>query len=144
MSEIIVLDTHIWLWAVNGNLERMPPTWLDRIRKADRVGISPVSCYEVTLANKKGRLELPISVDEWLEAATSPSLFEIFPLTARIALGAVNLSPIHKDPFDRIIIATAIAYNAKLASIDKLFFEYDELKGRLLITLDESAMSSYS
>ena len=137
MSEIIVLDTHIWLWAVNGNSERMPATWLDRIKKADRVGISPVSCYEVVLANKKGRLELPSDVEEWLKTATSPDLFELFPLTAQIALSAVNLSPVHKDPFDRMIIATAISYDAKLASVDRLFSEYSELETCLMTIPDE-------
>jgi len=44
----------------------------------------------------------------------------------------VNLSPIHKDPFDRLIMATALEYNAKLASVDGLFFQYSELADFLL------------
>lgn len=132
MPEIIVLDTHIWIWIVNGNLNRFPASWLDQIRRADRVGISPVSCYEVALANKKGRPELPSSADIWMKKATSPELFELLPLTAHITCKAVNLSPVHKDPFDRMIIATALAYEAKLASIDRLFSEYSELEQCLM------------
>jgi PIN domain nuclease of toxin-antitoxin system len=43
MSEVILLDTHIWLWYVNGDFDRMPAHWLDQIEDADQVGISPLS-----------------------------------------------------------------------------------------------------
>lgn len=42
------------------------------------------------------------------------------------------LSEIHRDPADRIITATALVYDAKLASIDSVFPDYKELQGRLL------------
>ena len=42
------------------------------------------------------------------------------------------LSDIHRDPADRIIIATSLLYDAKLASLDSVFPEYKELQGRLL------------
>jgi PIN domain nuclease of toxin-antitoxin system len=56
----------------------------------------------------------------------------LFPITAEIAYQAVALSPIHRDPFDRLIIATAIQENADLASVDHLFSQYLELGLRLM------------
>jgi PIN domain nuclease of toxin-antitoxin system len=56
---VIVLDTHIWFWFVNQDFDRFPAPWRDVIETADQVGISPVSCYEIALAEQKGRLELP-------------------------------------------------------------------------------------
>ena len=53
-------------------------------------------------------------------------------MTVEIACRAVNLSPVHKDPFDRLIIATTIEYQAKLASIDGLFSQYPELNNYLM------------
>mgnify|MGYP001766884827 CR=1 FL=1 len=132
MPEIIVLDTHIWLWFVNQDLDKFPLHWQERIEVAYRVGISPVSCFEIALACKKGRLILPCETSEWINAALEPSGIEIFPLTPTIASCAVNLSEIHKDPFDRIIIATAIEYNSSLASIDGVFSKYPELNGCLM------------
>ncbi len=76
------------------------------------MGISPVSCYEVALAQQRGRLELPCTADNWFQEALEPTGITLFPLTAQIAYQAVNLSPVHKDPFDRLIIATALAYKA--------------------------------
>jgi PIN domain nuclease of toxin-antitoxin system len=55
MSEIIILDTHIWLWLINANFAEFPASWRERIESAARVGISPVSCYEIAMAHQKGR-----------------------------------------------------------------------------------------
>ena len=132
MSQIIVLDIHIWTWFVTQEFERFPSHWREEIETTEQVGISPVSCYEVALAHWTGRLELPCSVDFWLQEALEPTGIELLPLTAKIAHQAVNLSPIHKDPFDRLIIATAIIYQAKLASIDGLFSQYSEIDEQLM------------
>lgn len=96
------------------------------------VGVSAISSYEIVLAHKKGRLLLDIDIQQWLIDALNPSGIELLPLTPEITVRAVNLSPIHKDPFDRIIIATTLEYGAKLASIDALFSRYSELKNHLI------------
>jgi PIN domain nuclease of toxin-antitoxin system len=121
MSEIIVLDTHIWLWLINSNFEQFSSSWLERFELADVLAVSPLSCYEIALAQSRGRLELTCSPEEWFSRALAPAKIALFPLTSAITVRAVNLSPIHKDPFDRLIIATALEYEAKLASVDNLF-----------------------
>lgn len=127
MSEVIMLDTHIWLWLINANFERFPAHWRDRIEAADRVGISPLSCYEIALAHQKGRINISSTPADWFRQALAPAGIELFPLNDAIAVRAVELSPIHKDPFDRLIIATALEYGAMLASVDGLFSQYSEL-----------------
>ena len=62
-----------------------------------------------------------------------PSGIELLSMTAEIATRAVSLSPIHKDPFDRIIIASALEHNAQLASVDGNFPLYTELKLNLML-----------
>ncbi len=132
MSEVIVLDTHIWFWTITQEFERFPSHWRERIESASLVGVSPVSCYEIALAQKRGRLELPCNAKEWFQDALTPTGIELFPLTGAIAARAVDLSPVHKDPFDRIIIATALEYQAELASLDGLFSQYSELAEHLM------------
>lgn len=132
MSEIIVLDTHIWFWFINQEFDRFPASWRDAIETANQVGVSPVSCYEIALAQQKGRLELPLPTPQWFAEALTPSGISLLPLTPDIAHQAVSLSAIHKDPFDRLIIATALVYEGTLASIDGLFPQYRELSDRLL------------
>ncbi len=127
MSQVIILDPHIWIWFINQEFERFPAHWREIIETSEIVGVSTVSCYEVALAQQKGRLQLPCNAEFWLQEALEPSGITLFSITAQIAYKAVNLSPVHKDPFDCLIIATALIYKAKLASIDGLFSQYSEL-----------------
>jgi PIN domain nuclease of toxin-antitoxin system len=134
MSKIIVLDTHIWYWWVNLEHHRLGPHLLTAIENAPCVGVSAVSCFELALAHRRKRLELPLALPDWFAYALEGSQIELFPLTREISAQAVALSEIHRDPFDRIIIATAIAFDAALASVDGHFSAYPELAKRLLVS----------
>ena len=79
----------------------------------------------------RGTLELPLPVNEWLVEALANSGAESFPVTREIAYRAVMLPEIHRDPADRMIIATALVHDAKLASVDSVFPRYQELHRRL-------------
>lgn len=132
MPEIIVLDTHIWFWFINGDTDPISVKHREQIEQAGRVGVSPVSCFEIALARQKGRLSLPCETHLWLKEALEPAGIEIFPLSPAIASRAVALPQIHKDPFDRIIIATALEYGAMLSSMDSMFSKYPELEDCLI------------
>lgn len=129
---MIVLDTHIWVnWIIGGDTS-LPKTVVDALQSEDRWAISAISCFELSLLVKRGKLELPIPTAEWIIEATTNSGIELLPLTCEIAQQSVLLSDIHRDPADRIIIATAIAHNAKLASVDSVFPNYPELQNHLI------------
>ena len=132
MSEVIVLDTHIWFWWITQDFGRFPSHWQDRIAIAQQIGVSVISCYEIALAQQRGRLELPCTAAQWFQDALEPSGITLFPLTSKLVCRAVELSPVHKDPFDRLIIATALENGAKLASIDRSFPQYAELENCLM------------
>jgi len=129
---MIVLDTHSWFWMVTQDWKRFPAAWRNEIELADQVGISPISCYEIVLAEERGRLELPCAAEDWFRDALEPMDIVLLPLNAAVACRAVELSPVHKDPFDRLIIATALVYDGRLASVDGSFSLYPEIKNRLL------------
>ncbi|MGF1517176.1 MAG: type II toxin-antitoxin system VapC family toxin [Nodosilinea sp.] len=132
MSKVIVLDTHTWFWFIKQDFARFPRSWRDDIETAEQVGVSAISCFEIALAEQRGRIELPCPTAEWLDEALEPSGIMLLPLTAAVSCRAVSLSPVHKDPFDRLIIATALVYEAQLASVDTLFPRYPELQGCLM------------
>lgn len=129
---MIVLDSHIWFWWINLEHHRLPASVLAAIENAPSVGVSPVSCFELALAHRRGRLELSLPVREWFALALSGSGIELLPLTPAISARAVDLPDVHRDPFDRIIIATALELNGQLASVDGHFAGYPELAGRLI------------
>ncbi len=96
------------------------------------VAVSAISCHEIALAHNKGRLALDIPLQDWLIDSLAPAGIELLPLSPEMAVRAVNLSPIHKDPFDRLIIATTLEYGTKLASVDTLFSKYPKLANSLM------------
>jgi PIN domain nuclease of toxin-antitoxin system len=132
MSQIIVLDSHVWFWWINLEYDRLSPRMLATMDSAKRVGVSTVSCFELALAHYRGRLELSLPPSAWIPLALAGSKVELLPLTPEIAVRATELSPIHRNPFDRIIIATALQLNGMLASVDGHFDAYTELEGRLI------------
>ena len=132
MPEVVVLATHTWIWFINGDFDQFPEHWKPQIELADHVGISPVSCFEIALACQRGKLVLSCSPEAWFQDALAPAGIEVFELIPEIAVRAVGLSSIHRDPFDRIIMATALEHQAVLASVDSLFPRYPELENCLM------------
>jgi PIN domain nuclease of toxin-antitoxin system len=129
---VIVLDTHVWYWWINGDSARLSARQLQVIESAARVGVAAVTCYELAHAVRRGRIELAVPILEWFDKALVGSRVETLPLTPRVAARACALSDRHRDPFDRIIIATALEWDAQLASVDGQFAAYPELTGHLL------------
>lgn len=129
---MIVLDTHIWYWWINADLASLSFAQIEALRTSSSVGVSVVSCFEMAHAVRRGRIELSVPMDEWFAKALDGSRIELFPLTPAIASRAVALPARHRDPFDRIIIATALELDGQLASVDGQFASYPELAGRLL------------
>lgn len=129
---MIVLDSHIWYWWINLEHERLSTNIISVIENEARVGVSAVSCFELALAHHRNRLELPLPPRDWFELALKGSDIELLTLTSEISIRAVELTAIHRDPFDRIIISTALELDAQLVSSDTRFTEYPELADRLL------------
>lgn len=129
---MIVLDTHVWLWWVNLDRERLKAEWRARIEAEEPVGVSAISCFEVAWLAQHGRIELPCPIEEWFDKALTGSGIELLPVTLRIAGLSVALPEHHRDPQDRMIIATSLACEATLISADSKFALYQELSGRLL------------
>jgi len=130
--EMIVLDTHIWLWWLNQEKQLLKSAVADLISKEGQIGVSAISCFEVSWLEHHQRISLPCPCLEWFEKALSGSGITLLPVTPSVSFRAVNLPEHHRDPQDRIIIATALELQAKLISADSKFPQYNELSGRLI------------
>lgn len=129
---MIVLDTHVWFWWINLEHHRFSVSIRTMLEEGESLGVSVVSCYEIALAARRGRLLLPCLTPQWFTEALEPSGIQLLPLTPEITSHAVDLAAIHRDPFDRMIIATTLIHDAKLISLDGVFHHYPELQNRLL------------
>jgi PIN domain nuclease of toxin-antitoxin system len=128
---MILMDTHIWLrWLLPD--DPLPQNVIKEIETTEYLAVSSISCWEVVLLEKLRRIELPLSVDEWLKEALNESAVTALPVTATIASLAGLLPYHHKDPADRFIIATAIHHDMKLISFDGYFQSYIELNDLLI------------
>ena len=127
---MILLDTHIWVrWLISDNIGS---ELIELIENSDDVCVSSISCWEVVYLAKRGRIELPISAEKWIEVGLSETQTTCLPIDQHIAVLSANLPDHHRDPADRIIMATAIIYDSQLMSFDKQFEKYDELHGLLV------------
>ena len=81
---------------------------------------------------QKGRIELPCSIREWFDLALNASAIHCLSLTPDIAALAAELPDHHKDPADRLIIATVLVNNAELVSFDEKFLLHEKLQVRLI------------
>jgi len=132
LCKMILLDTHIWVnWILKGDAA-LPPVVVDAMQEEDSLAVSTISCFEVSLLAKGGRIELPLPVNEWLKEALDNSGVVALPVSCTIADRAVSLPDIHRDPADRIIIATALVHDIRLASMDSIFPDYQAIKKQLV------------
>lgn len=109
----ILLDTHVWIWAVAGNVRA------ERLKGfSGRCAISVISIWEIGMLEAKGRLELIPNVETWVEHNLKAPL-HLQPLTPDIALRSSRLEAFHGDPADRILVATALETCQPLVTADQ-------------------------
>jgi len=127
---MIILDTHIWVWWVDGS-SQLTAQYQNRIEehKANGLGISVISCWEVAKLVENGRIKLQCSVEEWIEQALAYSGVQLLQLTPRIVVESTQLpGSFHRDPADQIIVATARIWSCPLLTADDRILKYPHVK----------------
>ena len=128
---MIVLDTHAWIWFASKPeaLSKKARKVLDAAVKEKNVLISSISVWEVALLVKNKRLKLSMDVLDWIAKSENLPFIQFIPVSNSIAVKSVNLPPpLHQDPADRIIIATALSTGAPLVTKDKKIAAYSHVK----------------
>ena len=117
---MILLDTHVLVWAVNDErrLGRKARAAIERHWRGGGVAVSAITFWEAALLQSRGRLRLPVPALEWRADLISAGLTEL-PLEGAAAVRSVDLGGLPEDPADRFIVATAIAEGATLMSADE-------------------------
>ncbi len=127
---MIVLDTHIWIWWVHGS-DRLISAQLDIIQSNETgvIGISAISIWEIAKLVENERLELPVSLEKWLDQALKYPAIQVIELTPAIAIESTRLpGEFHRDPADQIIVATARIMKCKLITSDEKILNYPHVK----------------
>ncbi|NEO89078.1 MAG: type II toxin-antitoxin system VapC family toxin [Moorea sp. SIO3G5] len=123
---MIVLDTHIFVWW-NQNDPKLSSYHREVIEKErpNRLGVCTISLIEIARLVSAGRIILPVSIQEWFEIALAQEGVILMPITPAIAVDAQSLpGDFHKDPADRIIVATARSSNCSIVTVDQKILNY--------------------
>lgn len=118
----VLLDTHIALWAIAGST-RLSPQAQDAILEADEVFVSATSLWEIAIKHALRKSDMPISSAQALQAFEDAG-YSHLSIQPRHILQVEKLPPIHKDPFDRLLIAQAIVEPLRLITRDALIAKY--------------------
>lgn len=114
----LLLDTHLLLWAA-GEPERLPPAALAEIENADNhLTFSAATPWEIAIKRGLGRLDL--KVDASFRRGMIDNGYDKLPITGEHAIAVDGLPPIHKYPFDRILIAQSIVEGITLTVDDRV------------------------
>lgn len=123
----LVLDTHVWVWlsfgdkALGDDARRL----ISHVSRDGDLLVAAISVWEVAMLESKGRLELFMPPLQWAAAALAGPGISLAPLTPEIAVEACHLpGEFHKDPVDRMIVATARVRGARLVTRDQRILAY--------------------
>ena len=120
----LLLDTCGLLALSNGTLTTAA---VRALRTAPEACVSAVSAWEVAIKVSSGKLTLRQSPARWFEAVLDRHRIREIPLDHAQACDAAALPPIHRDPFDRVLIALALSRSLSLITNDRFILQYPNL-----------------
>lgn len=127
---MIVVDTHIWFWWVQGN-PRLPAAMQALLDSSEQtgIGVSAISCWEIAKLVECGRLLLPCPVQDWIKQALAYPGVRLLDLSPGVCVESTQLpGEFHRDPADQIIVATARVFDAPLLTVDAKILAYAHVR----------------
>jgi PIN domain nuclease of toxin-antitoxin system len=114
----LLLDTHVAIWWLDGD-RRLSTTTRAAIETAAEAYLSVVSMWEMFIKQDRGRLDLPAGFTDALLAD-----FAALPLTVDHVLEERALPQVHRDPFDRMLVAQAVTEGLTIVTADRVLADF--------------------
>ena len=119
----LLLDTHVLLWAA-GQPDKLPEAALALIQDArNLLMFSAASLWEITIKRGLGRQDFQVD-PRLLRRGLLDNGYVELPIDSMHAVSVDSLPPIHKDPFDRLLVAQALVEGITLLTADPIVAEY--------------------
>jgi PIN domain nuclease of toxin-antitoxin system len=123
-----LLDTHVWIWVQLRFAEELSSGFfkeIDAWQREKHLYISDASVWEAARLATESYVNLAGSVDDFVEEAMRDDGLHLLPVSTRIFMEATRLpGEIHRDPLDRLLVATAREHNLTLVTRDKQILRY--------------------
>jgi PIN domain nuclease of toxin-antitoxin system len=122
----VVLDTNALVWSVENvsTLGERAANVIDEAVAASGAYVSAISFWELALKISQGKFRLARPIEEWRAAILRLGVHEV-PVDGAIGIAANNLDGLHKDPADRLIVATALGLGASLVTSDSKLLSWN-------------------
>lgn len=119
----ILLDTHLLLWAMAAS-RILPRTVKSQLLDPQNdIYYSAASLWEIAIKHGLQRADFRIDIEALVQALGASGFLEL-PVTAAHAAGVAKLPPIHKDPFDRLLVSQSMAEPLTLLTNDAVLADY--------------------
>jgi PIN domain nuclease of toxin-antitoxin system len=114
----LLLDTHVFLWYISADPALPVPFWDAIHDSANEVYLSVASVWEVVVKHALGKLALPEAPASYLPRQRDAHHIATLPIEEGTFVHLASLPPLHRDPFDRIMIAQALQHRLTLVTVD--------------------------
>ncbi|MBA3602874.1 MAG: type II toxin-antitoxin system VapC family toxin [Parachlamydiaceae bacterium] len=121
----LLLDTHIFLWCILDDA-KLSKKAKAMIIDADERYVSSASIWEIVIKKSLGKLDYGNEIGELAKTIVDSGFLELS-ITAKHAEAVLRLAPIHRDPFDRLLIAQAMCEPLIFLTADKTLQDYSHL-----------------
>ena len=124
----LLLDTHIWLWSLL-DPERLSPKVAAALAEGSTERwLSPLSVWEALLLIEHKRLEVDRPAESWVREALERAPALEAPVNHEVALASRRLKTRHRDPVDRLLLATAQVFDLTLVTQDEALLAQQDVK----------------
>lgn len=128
---MIVLDTHTVVWWVSSDatLSKKAKATIEQVLDGGKILVSAITAWEIAMLVEREKLVLSLDVASWLQTVSAIDALRFVPVDPEIAINSVNLpGKFHKDPADRMIVATARKFGVPLVTKDEKIRAYSHVK----------------
>jgi PIN domain nuclease of toxin-antitoxin system len=119
MTRPILLDTNVLLWALNNDRRLTRPMRMAISSPTADLRVSVVSAWEIAIKHQSGKLSFDVPVEQVLSRILGGEVWPVLPVLPAHILALLALPMHHRDPFDRLLIAQALAEGMALATADQ-------------------------
>jgi PIN domain nuclease of toxin-antitoxin system len=128
-GDVIVLDTHALLWWAL-DPDQLSSAAAERVAEMERAGgfASSISIWELGVKIKRGKLDIGIGIEEFARRVERSAAVEIVPIDTTVWLSSLALDWNHRDPADRVIVATALLEGVPVLTKDQAMHGFDGVR----------------
>ena len=124
----VLLDTHVWIWLALEKKSSFSQKSKKAIESAAQKWLSAISCWELANLVEKERIGFSIPTLNWIRRSLNEYEINIADLSPEIAVESTVLRGFHKDPADRIIVATSRTLGLPLITSDRAILQFPDVE----------------